>query len=332
VPEFKPGVCIAYGDEFRIAEFIKRIYAELGDPATADINTSRLDGRSNSLEELESAARIMPFLGTQRLVVFSRPLDRIGRDEPKRQRLFKLLGNVSPATMLVLAHEGSLTDERDRKRNRLHWLEKWALEHPDVARLQPLLMPVGRELVEWISQKAVHYEGRFTPKAANDLAVQVGPYLRLLDQEIQKLLAYVNYSRPVDDQDVQDMTPPTARPEDFALVNALRDRNGSRAMQVLRKELEEEEPVAIFGQIVSQFRVLIQAREALQNKMREDEAARIIDVHPYRLHLAIDHARRFSMADLESIYHRLLETDIAQKTGGMEGELALEVLVTQLTQ
>lgn len=332
MPLFQPGVCIAYGDEFRIALFTKELVAELGDPSLAGVNTSWLDGRTHTLDDLDSAARVMPFLASQRLVVFTRPLDRLSKDVPKQQRLLKILGNVSPVTMLVLAHEGLLTDERDRKKNRLHWLEKWALEHPEQVHLRPLLLPVGRDLVEWITQRAVQYEGRFTPKAATDLVVLVGPYLRLLDQEIQKLLAYVNYARPVDEHDVRDMTPPTARPEDFALVNALRDRNGPRAMQVLRKELEEEEPVAIFGQIVSQFRLLIQAREALQNKLREDEAARLLEVHPYRLRLAYEHARRFSMADLESIYHRLLETDIAQKTGGMEGELALEVLVTQLTQ
>jgi hypothetical protein len=41
--------------------------------------------------------------------------------------------------------------------------------------------------------------------------------------------------------------------------------------------------------------------------------------------------RNFSTQALERIYHRLLETDEAIKTGQMEGDVALDMLVTALT-
>jgi DNA polymerase III delta subunit len=62
-----------------------------------------------------------------------------------------------------------------------------------------------------------------------------------------------------------------------------------------------------------------------------DVAAKKIGLHPYAARISFEHARRFSMDDLESIYHRLLEIDTAMKTGGMPGDLALDVLVTELT-
>jgi hypothetical protein len=43
------------------------------------------------------------------------------------------------------------------------------------------------------------------------------------------------------------------------------------------------------------------------------------------------HAEGFTLSDLERIYHRLLKLDEAMKTGVMEGELALDVLVTELS-
>jgi DNA polymerase III delta subunit len=42
-------------------------------------------------------------------------------------------------------------------------------------------------------------------------------------------------------------------------------------------------------------------------------------------------ARRFTVADIQDIYRRLLEVDLAVKTSQMPGDLALETLVASLT-
>ena len=66
--------------------------------------------------------------------------------------------------------------------------------------------------------------GQITPQAAVSLANQIGDDTRLASQEITKLLTYVNFARPVDVDDVEHLTPLTAKIGDFELVNALRDR------------------------------------------------------------------------------------------------------------
>jgi DNA polymerase III delta subunit len=45
----------------------------------------------------------------------------------------------------------------------------------------------------------------------------------------------------------------------------------------------------------------------------------------------MESAPRFSMKFLELIYHRLLELDVAIKNGHMDTDLALELLVIELT-
>jgi len=100
---------------------------------------------------------------------------------------------------------------------------------------------------------------------------------------------------------------------------------------ILNRELEEVDPLYLLHRVVNQFRQLLQVREVLENGGGEEDAARILNIHRYAAKLAIEHARRFSMADLEAIYQRLLSIDIAMKTGGMDPELALDLLVTELT-
>jgi DNA polymerase-3 subunit delta len=50
------------------------------------------------------------------------------------------------------------------------------------------------------------------------------------------------------------------------------------------------------------------------------------------LRKAWEQADSYSPASIRDVYHQLLDTDIAIKTGRMDGELALDVLIAQLGQ
>ena len=327
----QPRIFILHGeDEFTIRAFIAERSAGLGDPAMVDINTTHLDGRVNSPEELLTAVSTLPFLTAYRLVVFFYPSERM-RTPTQQKRLLEVLSRVPQSTCLILVEYRLLTEERDRKRNRIHWLEKWALGNPSMVQLRGFPVPVGVGLTRWIQERAKVHGGQFTLQAANILADQVGSEPSLLDHEIQKLLAYVNYNRPVEGDDVQHLTPKTIQVADFALVNALRNRDARNALGILHRELEEVDPIFLFHRVVNQFRQLLQVREVLENGGTKNEVIRIMKMHPYAADMAIEHARRFSMVDLETIYQRLLQIDIAMKTGDMEAELALDLLVTELT-
>ena len=82
--------------------------------------------------------------------------------------------------------------------------------------------------------------------------------------------------------------------------------------------------------VVRQFRLLIMAKDHLQEGT-QGEMAGALSVHPFVAKKLGQQVRNFSMTQLESTYHHLLDTDLAMKTGKMEPRLALEVLVATLT-
>ena len=329
--EKNPVVYLLHGeDEFAISECISGLMEKLGDKTMAEMNTTRLEGRSCSLEELVGAVSAMPFLVSRRLVILTHPLAY--SKPPEVQKRFKeILNKVPDTAALVLVEEHVLTSERDKERNQLHWLEKWAVEAKGHAFLRAFPIPAGANLISWIQKRAREAGGQIVPQAAEVLAELVGPEPRLLELELEKLLAYVNYARPVEVDDVQYLTPSIAKVQDFALVNALRAHDSREALSILHRELEEKDAIPIFQGIVYQFRQLLLAREVLDEGGLDDDVVRQLGIHPYAARLAAEHARRFNLSDLEMIYHRLLEIDEAMKTGGMEGELALDVLVTELS-
>jgi len=326
-----PVVYVLHGDdEFAIAQFLVEMEAKLGDPASVAMNTTRLDGRTANLDDLPSVTGAMPFLAKRRLVVLTNPLARLGNPTAKKKFLDQL-EKVPPTTALVLVEYKPLTDEREKKKGEFHWLEEWAEARPERVYLKPFLLPKGALLGRWIQEQAKKAGGQFTQPAAELLASLVGGDTRLADQEIHKLLDYVNYQRPVEPDDVESLTADAAQGDIFVLVDALGNQDGRKALGMLHRLLERQDAISIFGMIVRQFRLLLLGREVLDSGGRREDVARQLRVAPFVADKVVAQAQRFTLADLEAAYHRLLDLDLAMKTSQIPDDLALDTLVAAFT-
>ena len=322
-----PAVYLLHGeDEYAIAQFVTEIESKLGDGASAEMNISRLDGRNFDPGDLLSIAGAMPFLADRRVVVYTNFLARL--NSPSARKHFEeILEKVPATTALLLVEYRTLTEDKDRRKGKLHWLERWATQHPEQAYVKQFSTPKGPAFARWIERQAKQAGGQFEPEAAALLGTLVGEDPRLAENEIQKLLAYVNYQRPVGPEDVQVLTADSAQGDIFVLVDALGTRNGRQASGMLRRLLEEQDPFSIFGMVVRQFRLLLLAREVIESGGRDREVASQLRIHPYVAGKVSEQARRFSISLLEAVYHRLLDLDEGMKTGQIAADLALETLV-----
>ena len=155
---------------------------------------------------------------------------------------------------------------------------------------------------------------------------------RALGNEITKLLTYVNFARPVEFQDVQTLTPAGGEAIIWNMVDAIGQRRGPVAQRELHKLLEGSQPLYILSMIVRQYRLLLLAREMLDERASETQIAAALKQKPYPTGKICAQARKFTLGDLELIYRRLLEYDVEIKTGRIPAEAALDTLVGALTQ
>jgi DNA polymerase III subunit delta len=327
-----PVVYLLHGeDELAIAQFVADLKARLGDPSLAEMNTTTLDGRSCSFDDLVTSARAVPFLAPRRLVVLTHPLARFS-NEPARTKFLGLLDKIPGSTALVLVEYSPLSDDASRKKKKLNWLEEWAL-NAGSARVfvRSFSVPAGGAMVAWIQKQALASGGKFSNQAAGLLASLVGGDIRLADQEIQKLLAYTNLVRPVEEEDVDLLTPSGGVGNIFAMVDALGNRNGQQAMKMFHNLLAGQDVLSIFGMVVRQFRLLLLTKEIMENGGGENEVARLLKVPSFVAGKLVLQARKFSLISLEAIYRRLLEIDADFKSGEVEAGLALDSLIADLT-
>ena len=329
----KPVVYILHGDDSAEMDlFIKALVARLGDPSLVDLNYSRFDGRSASEEDLRTSALAIPFLAERRLVVLDNAGSRLGKGSEERFKPFLSHIPATTAFILVVTDEFALSGKKKgwQVLPADHWLLKWQAGAGGQALYRLFHLPAQREMPEWIRKKAAERGGKFNPSAARALADHTGSDTQYALQEIDKLLTYVDYQRMVEPEDVELLTAPGGQVNIFDMVDALGEGNTNRALRLLHALLDETDPLSMFGMIVRQFRLILQAREILDAGIPLASVANELGGPQYTANKVANQATGFSAERLRVIYHRLLELDEGIKSSQWPGELALEMFIAEM--
>lgn len=366
------NIIFLYGnDEYAISRRLKEFEAVFADETTAGMNISRLDARTMSAADLYNAVNSLPFLADHRLLLLANPSKRyVGRKSPKkvlaqagsppvdenpasgedeeaveaagddqglpdlpteaRGKFLELLAVIPPTTRLVISEFMDLKTNRERAAAENHWLVTWIKKAGQS--LERFALPDVRDMPGWIARQVIKEGGKIEPGASKRLGELVGADTLQAVQEIAKLLTYVNWKRPITAADVESVSSYTAEPDIFTMVDALAKGNGGEAQLLLHRFLENGDTWSTWGMIVRQFRLLVLAREVIDSGGRQRHLQDALGVHQVVAEKAFDQAQRFTLPSLERIYHRLLEIDLAAKTGRMPLDLGMELLVVELAR
>jgi DNA polymerase-3 subunit delta len=328
MPQAVPRVYLLHGDgDLAMTEMIDQMRRKLGDESAADLNTTAFEATSQSIGEVESACQSAPFLAARRLVIVRQP-SRWLTQPTGWSALSKLLDGLPPSTALVLVEIYEIDSRHPTGPAELKPLFEWCKAHPAESLVRRLTSHHGSACVQWIEKRVQGMGGEIEPAAAQLLAEWVADDPHLAAQELEKLLDYVDHARPIVSADVERLTPFYGQKDIFAMVDAVGRRDAPEALARLRHILETEIPLSVFGMIVRQFRLILQARYALDNGLAPEAS---MSVSSFVAGKAAAQARNFTLPALEAIYHRLLAIDLGSKTGEEDLESALDRLIAGLT-
>jgi DNA polymerase-3 subunit delta len=298
----------------------------------ADLNTTYLEGGHTDMAELHHSCDAIPFMADKRLVIVNGLLAHLvarkGQSLSPAQRelldaLVEYLPRLPDTTRLIFVESKPLPPGHPI----VQLAEK--NERGFAKKFDP---PAAKAVPRWILTRARKHDGEFEPQAAHHLAAVVGTDLRLLDQEIAKLITYVNGERPVTKADVDEVVPYAQAAVIFDLVDALGRRDGRTATSTLRRLLDAgEHPMGILAMVVRQFRLLLQVKELLGTGTTPQETATALKIHPFPARKLHGQATHFTAAQLETVYRRLLDIDVAIKSGEVDAQVALDLLAASLT-
>jgi DNA polymerase-3 subunit delta len=320
-------------DDFSIRQSLDEIKKGVGDQTVLAANTTVLDGRQVTLDQLRSACATVPFLAEKRLVVVEGLLERFeprgksGRkksdsrtDQPDEcKSIAECVSRIPDFAELVLV------DGRVSNHNPL------LLELSAVARVKSFPLLKEPQLRQWIERRVTEAGSRISPPAVGLLVRFVGNNLWVMANEVDKLALFAR-GRRIEEADVRAVVSYAQEASVFAMVDAILEFRVSAAQELLQQLLKQgAAPAHLLVMLARQVRIIFQIKELRgRRKSRNEIQNKLGLTSDFVLRKAWEQADRYSLARLREVYHRLLEADISIKTGRYDGELALDILIAEL--
>ena len=310
---------LLYGpDEFARSEALAALKRAVS-PDLADLNITALDGKRLKLDTLTAACEAFPFLAERRLVIVSDLLkhQKAGKE---RDELRAYLERVPGTCDLVFVEN----EDIDKRNAIFTYLKK-------VADTREFLPKEGAELLRWLNDRAHGLGVTLEPAAAQQLVSFVGNGGRALVNELDKLASYVGRGGHISPAQIELLVQDGQEQNLFAFIDELSARRRTAALQSLRRLLDDGQAATyLLFMIARQVRILLGVKELAGQRMRPDDIAAKLGQRPFVVRKALDQARGFSDAELAHLHDQVLAIDQASKTGRLDADTGLEMLVVEL--
>lgn len=324
-----PTFYLFYGDDhMSMDEAIQKLRDSMGKDANAEMNISEYDGENVAIAKILNDAKSFPFLSDKRLVIVKGLVSTLMKTASGKKDLDTLIEAVPH----LPTHSRLVLVERENLKSNLKIVKLAQNE----GYCRQFTSP--KDTTQWIMNRAEkEYETQIAPQAAVALASVTGSDLRRADNELVKLVSYVDGERAISESDVALLTPYVEDANVFDMVDALATGNGRVALSLMNQVLDQDpsDPgFRLFSLFARQFRLLLLTREYLDNGGSSDKnaIAKVLGIHPYPASKVAVQSRRFELHQLDAIYRRVQQYDVDMKTGKIKPRLALELLVASLAQ
>ncbi len=326
-------------DDFRMREAYRALLASLDGDGMLETNTTSLPARGLRPQELIQHAATVPFLAQARVVMVEGLLASLGGGQAvvrEWQPLLDFIPQLLPTNHVVLLEP---VPEREQvtavSRSALGRALR-AIDGADVQEFRELRSygRDGNEVAGWLRERARERAVEIEPQAVEELVELVGANLWALSTEVEKLGRYAS-GRAVTVEDVRLLTPQAREESIFDVVDAVVEGRAAPALLLIRRMLDDgtEPPQRIQAMIARQLRHLVRATELLEGRADEAAVGEATGVkNRYALGKLMRQARSTSRHAAEAALREVEASDHAVKTGRVNEELALDLLVTRLAE
>lgn len=320
-------IYILEGDE---AFLIEQFYQQLVPKSTMDseYEVISMDLEDDTIESVLNEADSYSFFASKRLIIVHHGTILASQtnfklSETEKERLHYYFENPNPTSLIIFHHGATKVDGRKK----LTKIAKKQGYFVDVT------SPDESKVKQYLQQYSANQNFQLSENLVDSLLVRVSYSLTQAIEELKKLQLYASSGNELDEATLTQLVPRTMESDIFKLTNALSAKNYSEAIQIYEDLiLLKHEPIAIFGLIISQFRVMLQSCILQRQGYQSSDIAKLLNIHPYRVQIALQNVRHISLSSLKTFYEYLAEIDFKLKTGVGMPDNHFYLLITQLHQ
>ena len=305
--EFVPLYLLCGDEPYLVERAVKKLLERAVDPGFRDFNLNVFYGNECKGDEVFSAAQTLPMFAQTRVVLVKKGGDL---SAGAMEVLLPYLQDPCPSTCLILQAE------------KVDGRKKFFAEFKKRGEVVEFKRPYENQLGPYLRDEVRAAGKKIDSAAAELLAYLVGNNLQELVSQIEKLCVYCGKKELIGVAEVKAIVSDTKVESVFEFTDALGSKDVGRALRMLTTLLGDgEAPLRILGGVARHYRQLWQVRELLDRKTPPGDMAKVSGINPYFLKKVMDQARNYRVSELAVVFERMLELDLAFKSGGREGAL-----------
>ncbi|MGI6730978.1 MAG: DNA polymerase III subunit delta [Anaerovoracaceae bacterium] len=325
------GLLLFYGDEAYLIDWgIDTIIQKYVTPACTELDFSKLNGETVTLDEIKNNCETLPMLSPKRVVLIENfkilegtKTKNIGENEEKE--LIKYLSSLPDSCLLIL------TSPRVDKRKKIFKTISQEGTAYDFCRLEP------KQLRAWISKKFKEAGKKASSEVIGELVAFSGYYdkesdytLYHMDNDLKKIIAYSD-GPEILWNNINNNLSGNINTFIFDMIDAVSKGKKEEAFQLLHNLLlYGENEYKILALICSQFEAILSVKELQEEGQNEREIKNILGIHEFRIKKAREFGRSYSVNHLRKVLQKAYEVDRNIKSGLLEASLALEMFIAEI--
>lgn len=315
-----------YGDDhLRVKERVddlKKKFLEKYDPAAMNVDEFVITAKSD-LEpgKILNAVQASPFLSEKRLIIITGLVESVTKAEAKPW----IAGFERAPESSVVIFSDDLSVENFSKKE----LGKTLSILPNV-HTYPLPRLAGAELIAWARERVVKLGLTITPSVLDEILRRTKDDAWRTGGELEKLSAYARHE-PVTMEMVDLLVRADYEADIFGFMDALASPVPRKALDKLFSERKAGgDDFALFGMLLRQIRLLIQARSVLDDnpKAQKQDIASLLAIHPFVAQKLLAEVRSWAAIDLAKTHALAQKLDLAMKSG-IKPAISVDRLVSE---
>ena len=363
-----PVLLVCGEDDFNVKRRAREIFqqwsAELGgmDHESIDAQVGNGGEALKSIAKLREALNTLPFFGGGKVVWFQNCSflgdDRTGGSQAVTETLAELAAELKVfpwGSVRLLVSAGKV----DKRKTFYKTLEKIGAIESFAA--------LSLDDKDWAGKAEDHalrllqsLQKKIGDEALAELVNNVGPNLRQLTTEVEKLALYVGNRAQINVDDVAAIVTRNKQARAFALGDALGDRDLPRLLRCLDEEMWEmkfdkaKSEIGLLYGLISKIRALIFLKEMLREKwiqaesdynrfkaqleriprekLPEDKRFNPLALNPFVLFKALPHSRRYTTEELVRAMELLLLCNQKLISSSLDEKLVLQQTLVEIVR
>ena len=185
----------------------------------------------------------------------------------------------------------------------------------------------SRGLRVWFKKESEKHKLKIEPTAEATLLFFVGNDLWQLENEIKKL-ANFKPGKLIKKEDIILQVRPKIENDIFKTIDAISGKDKKQALYFLHKHLDNgDNSLYLLSMIAYQFRNLLIVKEMINKGLPYAIIQKKSGLAPFVVNKVYYLCNQFTLLELKKIYQKIFQVDFNIKTGKVDDETALDILV-----